>query len=79
MLSFCLCCCVLARAGRATHDDFNDENVSVMAGSGYEQEGFGGEGSLDEKLEQDGYRDGRQNHFGEVFKGLDVEVEISRD
>lgn len=29
-------------------DEFNGENVSDMAGSGYEQEGFRGEGSLDE-------------------------------
>lgn len=57
------------------HDEFNGENVSDMAGSGYEQEGFRGEGSLDEKLEQDGHRDGGQNHLGEVFKGKDLEVE----
>lgn len=57
------------------HDEFNGENVSDMAGSGYEQEGFRGEGSLDEELEQDGHRDGGQNHLGEVFKGKDLEVE----
>lgn len=56
-------------------DEFNDENISDMAGSGYEQEGFRGEGSLDEKLEQDGHRDGGRNHLGEVFKGKDLEVE----
>lgn len=57
------------------HDEFNGENVSDMAGSGYEQEGFRGEGALDEELEQDGHRDGSQNHLGEVFKGKDLEVE----
>lgn len=54
------------------HDEFNGENVSDMAGSGYEQEGFRGEGSLDEELEQDGHCDGGQNHLGEVFKGKDL-------
>lgn len=63
---------------KATHDDFNDENVSDMAGFGYEQESFRGERSLDEKLEQDGHRDGRQNYRGEVFKGKDLEVDISQ-
>ena len=27
----------MARAEKATHDEFNGENVSDMAGSGYEQ------------------------------------------
>lgn len=57
------------------HDEFDGEIVSDMAGSGYEQEGFRGEGPLDEELEQNGHRDGSQNHFGEVFKGKDLEVE----
>lgn len=57
------------------HDEFDGEIVSDMAGSGYEQEGFRGESPLDEELEQDGHRDGGQNHFGEVFKGKDLEVE----
>lgn len=57
------------------HDGLNFKNVSVMAGSGDEQEGFRGEGSLDEELEQDGHRDGGENHLGEVFKGKDLEVE----
>ena len=57
------------------HDEFDGEIVSDMAGSGYEQEGFRGEGPLDEELEQTGHRDGSQNHFGEVFKGKDLEVE----
>ena len=34
------------------HDEFNRENVSDMAESEYEQEGFRGEGSLDEKLDK---------------------------
>lgn len=33
------------KAGGVMRDEFNGENVSVMAGSGYEQEGFRGEGS----------------------------------
>lgn len=57
------------------HDGLNVKNVSVMAGSGDEQEGFRGGGSLDEELEQDGHRDGGENHLGEVFKGKDLEVE----
>lgn len=57
------------------HDGLNVKNVSVMAGSGDEQEGFRGEGSLDEELEQDSHRDGGENHLGEVFKGKDLEVE----
>lgn len=57
------------------HDEFNGENVSDMAGSGYEQEGFRGEGSLDERLKQNGYRDGGQNHLGEVVKGKELEIE----
>lgn len=57
------------------HDGSNVNNVSDMAGSGYEQEGFRGEGSLDEELEKDGHRDGGKNHLGEVFKGKDLEVE----
>lgn len=57
------------------HDGSNVKNVFDMAGSGYEQESFRGERSLDEELEQDGHRDGGQNHLGEVFKGKDLEVE----
>ena len=57
------------------HDGLNVKNVSVMAGSGEEQEGIRGEGSLEEELEQDGHRDGGENHLGEVFKGKDLEVE----
>ena len=46
------------------HDEFNCENVSDMAGSGYEQQGIRGEGSFDEGLKQNGHRDGGQNHLG---------------
>lgn len=63
------------KAGEVMHDEFNGENVSDMAGSGYEQEGFRGEGSLGEELEQDSHRDGGENHLGEVFKGKDLEIE----
>lgn len=75
MPCFCLYCCVHGEARKATHDEFNGENVSDMAGSGYEQEGFRGEGSIDEEFEQDGHRDGGQNHLGEVFKVNGLEVE----
>ena len=33
------------KAGEVMHVEFNGENVSDMAGSGYEQEGFRDEGS----------------------------------
>ena len=60
------------------HDEFNCENVSDMAGSGYEREGIRGEGSFDEGLKQNGHRDGGQNHLGGSVEKVGVAPDPKR-
>lgn len=43
--------CAWREQKKASHDELNGENISDMVRSGNEQEGFRGEGSLDEELE----------------------------
>lgn len=57
------------------HDEFRNEDVSNMAGSGHEQEDFRGKESIRERVEQDGHRNGGQNHLGEIDKSKNIELD----